>query len=168
MWILKESIKAFHRDINDLIVKTTDEKKRKKWSISTITKIYGDFVENEYSKIYNNDYFGYRKVTILQPEIDENGSIKRNSKGVPIIDKNLTETEIIPLNQSVEDYLESEVIPFNKNALIDESKTKIGYEILFMKYFYKYIEPENSKEILKEISELDKELDLILKGISYE
>lgn len=136
--------------------------------ISTITKIYGDFVENEYCKIYNNDYFGYRKVTILQPEIDESGSIKRNSKGVPIIDKNLTETEIIPLNQSVEDYLENEVIPFNKNALIDESKTKIGYEILFMKYFYKYIEPENSKEILKEISELDKELDLILKGISYE
>ncbi|MBQ3142251.1 MAG: SAM-dependent DNA methyltransferase [Bacilli bacterium] len=136
--------------------------------INKITKIYGDFVENEYSKIYELENFGYRKVTILIPELDVNGLVKKNSKGIPIINKDLTETEVIPLSQSIEDYLNKEVVPFNEYAMVDDSKTKIGYEILFMKYFYKYVEPKNSKDILKEISDLDKELDFILKEISYE
>lgn len=133
--------------------------------IDNITKIYGDFVENEYSKIFDNDYFGYRKVTVLQPELNEDGTPKKNKKGEYIPDKKLTDTENIPLQETIEDYMNREVIPFAKYAYIDESKTKIGYEISFTKYFYKYQEPRKTEEIMKEILELDRKLDGVLKEL---
>lgn len=133
--------------------------------IDNITKIYGNFVENEYSKIFDNEYFGYRKVTVLQPELNEDGTPKKNKKGEYIPSKELTDTENIPLQEKIEDYMNREVIPFAKYAYIDESKTKIGYEISFTKYFYKYQEPRKTEEIMKEILELDKKLDGVLKEL---
>lgn len=133
--------------------------------IDNITKIYGDFVENEYSKIFDNEYFGYRKVTVLQPELNEDGTPKKNKKGEYIPNKELTDTENIPLQENIEDYMNREVIPFAKYVYIDQSKTKIGYEISFTKYFYKYQEPRKTEEIMKEILELDKKLDGVLKEL---
>lgn len=133
--------------------------------IDNITKIYGDFVENEYSKIFENEYFGYRKVTVLQPELNDDGAPKKNKKGDYIPNKELTDTENIPLQETIEDYINREVIPFAKYAYIDESKTKIGYEISFTKYFYKYQEPRKTEEIMSEILELDRKLDGVLKEL---
>lgn len=133
--------------------------------IDNITKIYGDFVENEYSKIFENEYFGYRKVTVLQPELNENSTPKKNKKGEYIPNKELTDTENIPLQETIEDYMNREVIPFAKYAYIDESKTKIGYEISFTKYFYKYQELRKTEDIMKEILELDRKLDGVLKEL---
>lgn len=133
--------------------------------IDNITKIYGDFVENEYSKIFENEYFGYRKVTVLQPELNEDGTPRKNKKGEYIPNKELTDTENIPLQETIEDYMNREVIPFAKYAYIDESKTKIGYEISFTKYFYKYQEPRKTEDIMNEILELDKKLDGVLKEL---
>lgn len=137
--------------------------------IAEITKVYGDFVENEISKIYENDFFGYRKVTVLQAKVDENGNKEINKKGEYIQDKEKeTDMEIIPLQEDIHDYMEREVLPFAPNSYIDNSKTKIGYEISFTKYFYKYQEPRTTKEIMNEILELDKKLDGVLKEISDE
>ena len=133
--------------------------------IDNITKIYGDFVENEYSKIFENEYFGYRKVTVLQPELNEDGTPRKNKKGEYIPNKELTDTENIPLQETIEDYMNREVIPFAKYAYIDESKTKIGYEISFTKYFYKYQEPRKTEEIMNEILELDRKLDGVLREL---
>ena len=133
--------------------------------INNITKIYGDFVENEYSKIFENEYFGYRKVTVLQPELNEDGTPKKNKKGEYIPNKELTDTENIPLQETIEEYMNREVRPFAKYAYIDESKTKIGYEISFTKYFYKYLEPRKTEDIMNEILELDKKLDGVLKEL---
>lgn len=133
--------------------------------IDNITKIYGDFVENEYSKIFENEYFGYRKVTVLQPELNDDGTPKKNKKGEYIPNKELTDTENIPFQETIEDYMNREVIPFAKYAYIDESKTKIGYEISFTKYFYKYQEPRKTEEIMNEILELDRKLDGVLKEL---
>ncbi len=133
--------------------------------IDNITKIYGDFVENEYSKIFENEYFGYRKVTVLQPELNDDGTPKKNKKGEYIPNKELTDTENIPLQETIEEYMNKEVIPFAKYAYIDESKTKIGYEISFTKYFYKYQEPRKTEDIMNEILELDKKLDGVLKEL---
>lgn len=134
--------------------------------IEEITKIYGDFVENDISKIYDNDFFGYRKVTVLQAKIDEKGNKEMNKKGDYIQDKEKeTDTEIIPLQEDIHDYMEREVLPFAPNSYIDNSKTKIGYEISFTKYFYKYQEPRTTKEIMSEILELDKKLDGVLKEL---
>lgn len=133
--------------------------------IDNITKIYGDFVENDYSKIFENEYFGYRKVTVLQPELNDDGTPKKNKKGEYIPNKELTDTENIPLQETIEEYMNREVIPFAKYAYIDESKTKIGYEISFTKYFYKYLEPRKTEDIMNEILELDKKLDGVLKEL---
>lgn len=134
--------------------------------INEITKIYGTFIENDMSKIYQNKFFGYRKVTVLTPEEDNDGNILKNKNGEPIPNKELTDTENIPLLENVNEYMGREVIPFNKNAFIDDSKTKIGYEISFTKYFYKYQEPRSTQEILQEILQLDKELDGVLRELS--
>lgn len=137
--------------------------------IDEITKIYGDFVENEISKIYDNDFFGYRKVTVLQAKVDESGNKELSKKSEYIQDKDKgTDTETIPLQEDIHDYMEREVLPFAPNSYIDNSKTKIGYEISFTKYFYKYKEPRSTKEIMAEILELDKKLDGVLKEISDE
>lgn len=133
--------------------------------IDNITKIYGDFVENEYSKIFENEYFGYRKVTVLQPELNDDGTPKKNKKGEYIPNKELTDTENIPLQETIEEYMNREVIPFAKYAYIDESKTKIGYEISFTKYFYKYHEPRKTEDIMNEILELDRKLDGVLREL---
>lgn len=134
--------------------------------IDEITKIYGDFVENEISKIYDNDFFGYRKVTVLQSKVDESGNKELNKKGEYIQDKDKgTDTETIPLQEDIHYYMEREILPFAPNSYIDNSKTKIGYEISFTKYFYKYQEPRSTKEIMNEILELDKKLDGVLKEL---
>ncbi len=133
--------------------------------IDNITKIYGDFVENDYSKIFENEYFGYRKVTVLQPELNDDGTPKKNKKGEYIPNKELTDTENIPLQETIEEYMNREVIPFAKYAYIDESKTKIGYEISFTKYFYKYQAPRKTEIIMNEILELDRKLDGVLREL---
>ena len=48
---------------------------------------------------------------------------------------------------------------------IDENKTKIGYEIPFTRYFYKYVPPRKSEDIMAEIMELEKSLDGSLEAI---
>lgn len=137
--------------------------------INKITKIYGDFVESDVSKIYDNDFFQYRKVTVLQAQVDENNKMLLNKKGEPIQDKEKgTDTETIPHIENIKEYMEREVLPFAPNSYIDNSKTKIGYEISFTKYFYKYQEPRSTKDIMNEILELDKKLDGVLKEISDE
>ncbi len=139
-----------------------------KEQIDELTKIYGEFIETNVSKIYENEYFGYRKVTVLQPELDEKGNIIKNKKGEPIPNKELTDTEVIPLTENIDLYMNKEVIPFAKNAWIDNSKTKLGYEISFAQYFYEYKEPRKTEEIMKEILELDKKLDGVLKELRDE
>ena len=55
--------------------------------------------------------------------------------------------------------------PFAPDAWIDESKTKIGYEIPFTRYFYKYEAPRSSSEIMAEIMDLQAELEGSLEEI---
>lgn len=137
--------------------------------IEEITKIYGDFIESDVSKIFDNNYFGYKKVTVLQGILNSNGELEKNKKGVPIQDKEKgSDNETIPLNEKVGDFMKNEVLQFEPASFIDDSKTKIGYEISFTKYFYKYIEPRNTKDIMNEILELDRKLDGVLKEIADE
>lgn len=136
--------------------------------IAKITKIYGDFVESKISKIYENEFFGYRKVTVLQPKLDDKGNIMMDKKGNPVVNKELTDTEIIPLTDNIEDYMTRIVKPFAPNSWIDNSKTKLGYEISFNKYFYEYKEPRKTEEIMKEILDLDTKLDGVLRELQDE
>ena len=127
-------------------------------AIAEITQIYGDFCTNEISQIYNNEDFGYTKIIVERPLRDENGEILlKNGKKQP--DTSLRDTENVPLTEDIKEYFKGEVLPFAPDAWIDEKKSKVGYEIPFTRYFYKYEAPRPSSEIMKEIMELEKELD---------
>jgi type I restriction enzyme M protein len=132
--------------------------------IDEITKIYGDFKETEVSKIFNNNEFGYSKIVVERPLLDNNGK-PILKKGEKLPDTSLRDTENVPLTENIDSYFEREVLPFAPDAWIDKSKTKIGYEISFTRYFYKYTAPQASSEIMAEIMEIEKELDGALEQL---
>lgn len=132
--------------------------------IDEITKTYGDFVENEISKIFENSDFGYTKIVVERPLCDEDGN-PILKKGKPQPDSYLRDTENVPLKEDITEYFKREVLPFAEDAWIDEKKSKIGYEIPFTRYFYKYEAPKPSAEIMAEIMELEKELSGSLSEI---
>ncbi len=127
--------------------------------------VYGD-KKSVYcqSKIFDNEEFGYRKITVERPQRDENGEIILK-KGKPVADAALRDTENVPLKEDVEEYFKREVLPYAPDAWIDNSKTKIGYEIPMTRYFYEYKKPEKSEEILKRIIALENEINESLRGI---
>ncbi|PNT90335.1 type I restriction-modification system subunit M [Clostridium thermosuccinogenes] len=231
--------------------------------IKEITRIYGEFKENEYCKIFDNEDFGYQKIVVERPlrlnfqvteerinnlynetafnnlakskkkgaaglkeieegkkiqqqiietlrtmdstilyknrdeftkvlkkafkdsgikldsallkailsalsEKDETADICVDSKGNPEPDSDLRDTENVPLKEDIHEYFEREVKPHVPDAWIDESKTKIGYEIPFTRHFYKYQPLRPSEEIMKEIRELEQSILEKLKKVMGE
>ena len=133
-------------------------------AIEEITRIYGEFRENEISQIYDNADFGYTKITVERPLLDEDGNpiLKKN---IPQADSSLRDTENVPLKENIDEYFKREVLPFAPDAWIDTKKSKVGYEIPFTRYFYKYEAPQSSTEIMSEIMDLETELSGSLKEV---
>lgn len=132
--------------------------------IDEITNIYADFKETDISKIFDNEEFGYSKIVVERPQKDENGNVVTKN-GKPVADTSLRDTENVPLKEDIREYFKREVLPYAPDAWIDKTKTKIGYEIPFTRYFYKYVPPRPSEEIMSEILELEKSLDGSLEEI---
>lgn len=127
-------------------------------AIEEITCLYGNMEENEISKVFDNEDFGYTKITVERPLLDENGEpILKKGKKQP--DSSLRDTESVPLKEDIREYFKREVLPFVPDAWIDDNKSVVGYEIPFTRYFYKYEAPKASSEIMAEILELEKELE---------
>lgn len=132
---------------------------------SMIVQAYGEFENKEYrldgkiveSKIFDNEHFGYTRVTVESPQRDEDGNIilKKNK---PVADTKLRDTEDIPLKEDIDAYFEREVLPFNPNAWMDRKKDKVGYEIPFTRLFYKYTPPEPSEVIADRIKKLEESI----------
>lgn len=82
-------------------------------------------------------------------------------------DPNLRDSENIPFNYNggIDAFIEREVKPYAPDAYVDESKTKIGYEISFTKYFYKPVQLRDMKDILASLEELEKESDGVMDEI---
>ena len=127
-------------------------------AIEEITRIYGDFKATEISKIFNTEDFGYTKIVVERPLRDADGKLVLK-KGKPQADSALRDTENVPLTEDIEEYFTREVLPFAPDAWIDKAKSKVGYEIPFTRYFYKYEAPRPSAEIMAEILKIEKELD---------
>lgn len=228
--------------------------------IDEITRIYGEFRENEYCKIFDNEDFGFNKIVVERPlrlnflvndqrienlknetsfiklaesrkkgaaalqevregealqkkiieilktmdsavlyknksqfikvlkkafhkselnlsssqlkmllfalsERDETADLCTDTKGNPEPDTELRDTENVPLKEDIHTYFEGEVKPHVPDAWIDESKTRVGYEIPFTRHFYKYQPLRPSEEILKEIVELEEQIEQKLKKV---
>ena len=185
--------------------------------IGYITQLYGDFVENEFSKIYPNDFFGYWRVVVEQP-LMENGKIVTDRNGNPKPDTSKRDYENIPFliptkdkiaspsqpqdslrvqthgraslapeseeyaslssepdrraslsaeftPQTIEQYFTREVQPHLPNAWIDKSKTKVGYEINFTKYFYEFKPLRSLEEIRADILALEEDTIASVKNV---
>lgn len=132
-----------------------------------IMETFLNFEENEYSKIFNNEEFGYYKITVERPMRDENGEIITDKKGKPKADKELRDTEQIPLTYEggIEKFFADEILTFVPDAWIDDKKTQIGYEISFTKYFYKPVELRSLDDIISDIKLLEVETDGLLSEI---
>jgi type I restriction enzyme M protein len=129
-----------------------------------ILNSYNQFEESDISKIFDNEFFGYTKVTIEQP-LKENGEIVRKKDGTPKPDSKLRDNERIPLSEDIEEYYSREVEPHLPNSWIDFNKSKIGYEINFTKYFYQYKPLRSSNDISNDLLELKKESENLLNLI---
>jgi type I restriction enzyme M protein len=99
-------------------------------------------------------------------ERDETASICLDAKGDPEPDPELRDTENAPLGEDVGEYMAREVLPYVPDAWIDEAKTKIGYEINFNRYFYKYLPPRPLAEIEADIRVLETEIVQMLGEIT--
>lgn len=129
-----------------------------------ILNSYNDFEESDISKIFDNEFFGYTKVTIEQP-LKENGEVVRKKDGTPKPNTKLRDYERIPLSEDVEGYFSREVEPHLPESWIDFDKSKVGYEINFTKYFYQYKPLRSSVDITFDLLELEKESEKLLNQI---
>jgi len=140
--------------------------------IEEITKIYGNFRQGKYCKIFNNSDFGYSRVVVERPLI-ENGEVVTDKKGNPKPDTSLRDYENIPLKKSktessledIQEYMEKEVLPHVPDAGVDHKKTKVGYEINLTKYFYEYKPLRPLAEIRVDILALEKEAEGLLSEV---
>lgn len=137
-----------------------------------IVKAYGEFQNKVYtlgdkaceSKIFDNIEFSYNKIIIESPLLDENGSVVKQ-KNKPVADVSKRDTENVPLKEDINSYFKREILPYNPYAWIDKAKTKVGYEIPFTRYFYKYIAPEKADDIAVRISNIETSLMASLKSL---
>jgi type I restriction enzyme M protein len=210
--------------------------------IEEITRIYGAFAEGEHCKIFANEDFGYRKITVERPlklnfavsderlerlqaekawqkvkepeavlamlrgvpgetwterpafeaalrsaaraaglkldaplkkavmsalsERDETASVCLDARGHAEPDAELRDTENVPLGEDVGEYVAREVLPHAPDAWVDETKTKVGYEINFNRYFYTYVPPRPLEEIEADIRALETEIVEMLGDIT--
>ena len=137
--------------------------KRKELSpehIEEITRLFGKFKEVTrdgvpISRIFKNEDFGYRTITVERPLRDEAGKVvlaaKGKQKGKPQPDADLRDTENVPLSEDVLEYFKREVLPHAADAWIDDEKTKVGYEIPFNRHFYVFKPPRPLAEIDAEL-----------------
>lgn len=139
-----------------------------------IVKAYSDFSNNVYgnkdniyceSKVFDTTDFGYNKITVERPQKDEKGNILKDKKGKPIADKNLEDSENIPMNEDIDSYFKREVLPFSPDAWYEPKKTKVGYEIPMTRYFYEYKAPEKVEDVFARVTKIEEEISVSLKSL---
>jgi len=152
--------------------------KRKELSpehIEDITRLFGGFEESTrdgvpISRIFKNEDFGYRTITVERPQRDEAGKIvlgqKGKAKGKPVADSSLRDTENVPLSEDVQTYFDREVLPHAPDAWIDETKTKVGYEIPFNRHFYVFKPPRPLDEIDADLKACTDRILTMIGGLS--
>ena len=123
-------------------------------------------------------------------ERDPDAEICRDAEGHPEPDSELRDTESVPLPSgtvlplpmrfgpdipnddfvaamrgTIDAYMKAEVLPHLRDAWVDYSKTKVGYEIPINRHFYVYKPPRPLPEIEKEIAGLEREITNLLGGL---
>ena len=229
---------SMRRSMGDKRRKIGEKEEGEPDQIGSIVKLYGQFKMNDKSNIFDNEDFGYTRVTIERPlrlryqmtlddksrfldacphllddiqEIDKKlgrnplmdwndvekkiqkilhdkqskwktseyklfrdvfthkdlmAEKVRKSKNEFEPDPDLRDFENIPLKVDIEDYFKTEVFPHVPDAWMDRTKDKVGYEINFNRYFYKYIEPRDIKLIDIDLKKVEDEILNLLNSVT--
>lgn len=142
-----------------------------------ISQAYGEYKDNQRygdadvyceSRIYEAKEFGYSKIIIEHPMLDDNGEILRDSKNRPIPNVDMRDSENVPLTEDIDEYFEREIKSYAPNAWIDKKKTKVGYEIPMTRYFYefpKFSSRDDIEEILVEMeNNIQQSMKILFEG----
>ena len=98
-------------------------------------------------------------------ERDPEAEVCRDRRGNPEPDPELRDTETVPLREDVDAYIAREVLPHVPDAWVDESKTKVGYEIPLNRHFYVYEPPRPLEEIESDLQALEQEIAGLLSDV---
>ena len=106
-------------------------------------------------------------------KMDKNAEIQRDKKGAIIYDKATAETEIVKIEENIEDYMKREVYPhvpdavafFEEDLGAKKPVIKTGADIAFTRYFYQYQKPQDSEELEKKFLELDSSVNARIRKL---
>ncbi|WP_454456720.1 type I restriction-modification system subunit M [Thauera phenylacetica] len=122
------------------------------------------------ARVFRNEDFGYRTITIERPQRDAAGNVvlgeRGKQKGKPQPDSALRDTENVPLSEDVQAWFEREVLPHAPDAWIDHDKTKVGYEIPFNRHFYVFEPPRPLAEIDADLKRSMDRIKLMIEGLA--
>ncbi len=113
------------------------------------------------------------KLVIGLSLMDKNADIQKDKKGEIIWDKATKDTELVPYETDINDYMNKEVLPyipdakafFEENLDIKKPVIKTGAEIPFTRYFYKYQQPTPSEELKQKFIQLEHSVDERIKSL---
>ncbi len=108
----------------------------------------------------------FKAIPMALAERDETAAVCTDVNGNPEPDPELRDYENVPLKEDVAEYMKREVLPHVPDAWVDESKTKIGYEINFNRYFYRYTPPRPLDEIEADLKKIEKEIEDMLAEVT--
>lgn len=173
------SVKAFtklaeskNKNVEKKLEEEKNGKEKQKTIIKSLQTIGGNLYKNwdEFEKKvqialkeFNLSANFIKNIILALSEHDDTADYVLDSKGKKQPDSNLRDSEKIPLKQDIKDFFDREVKPYYSKAWMDRKKDKIGYEINFTKYFYKYVPPRPLEEIEKDIKEVTAEIQELLK-----
>lgn len=107
-------------------------------------------------------------------ERDEEADICTDKDGNPEPDTELRDHELVPLKEDWREYVAREVTPFAPDSWVDDSYCdardreigRVGYEINFNRYFYRYTKPRPLDEIEAELRALEAEIAGLLQEVA--
>lgn len=154
-------------------LKEEEEGKEKQDEIITALKMIGSTVYKKWDEFESKVETSLKDIK-LSPAFVKNIILKLSghdgtaeyvldAKGKKQADSNLRDSEKIPLKQDIKKYFEKEVIPYYKDAWMDRKKDKIGYELNFTQYFYKYVPPRALEDIEADIKKVTGEIQELIK-----
>lgn len=125
------------------------------------------------STILNLDKKLIEKIAHGLSEMDKTAEIQRDKHGEIIYDKESKDAEIVKYEEDINDYMAREVLPhlpdakafWEENLGAKKPVVKIGAEIPFTRYFYKYKEPESSENLEKQFIEIDSSVRERIKNL---
>jgi type I restriction enzyme M protein len=138
------------------------------WAHGLVNRLKNTGTIGKTTKALGNEFTN----TLFQQ--DPEGDIVTDSKGNPVPDTSLNDSENIPFKQDVEVYFEEEVLPHLPDAFIDYSVRDekdgdagiVGYEINFNRYFYKYAPPRSLHEIDQDLKTSEARIQALLDEVA--